>query len=287
MCHAMNETLESAFNKLGFTRYEALAFLAIVKFKNLDAQGITQHSGVPQPKVYETMEKLLSRGLIDKIPLGRKFVYEVKQKSLVEEKIGEIQQDFSNSSQFILSNIDSTYGTEQGSEIPFVGIAGTKQIIEYLSYAIDDARESVSSFMPHHLMQQSIVASLSIASEKVQVSIICREEADALELVDQLPNVQVYVMETRAFEIVQEIGQKIESFLPPSQKASYAFGIIQNLLQNFSDIFGLTVFDQRKSFFLVPIPLGVPMAIISTLPEMLQFHTEGINEILKSSRLIK
>lgn len=282
----MDETFESALNKLGFTQYESQALIALIKFKNLDAPGITQNSGVPQPKVYEIMEKLLSRGLIDKIPLGRKSIYEIKPRSLLEKKIGEIMQEYSSNGQFVLSSINSNYGTEQGSEIPFVGVAGIENITQQLSYAIDDARESIISFMPRYLIQESVEDSLIKASKRIQVAIICREENHAQELAEQIPNAEVSVLETPAFDIIRQLGEKIKSFLPPQDYESFAFNVIQNLLQNFSEIFGLSVFDQRKSFFLVPIPLGVPMAIITTLPEMLRFHAEGINAILKSSRQI-
>ena|SRR5271157_896013 len=281
------DEFESALKKLGFTQYEAQALIALIKFKDLDAPSITQHSGVPQPKVYETMEKLYTRGLVEKVPLGRKWVYTIKPQSLLEKRIEEIVSEFSHDGQFILTSINSVYGTEKGFEIPFVGVAGEENIVVNLAFAIMDARESVSTFIPHYLFQESVIASLSDASEKFPVEVICREESHAQELVEQLPNAQIYLLETQAFETIKHVEEMIRSILPPEQKESFGFGLIQNLLQNISDIFGLAVFDQRKSFFLVPVPLGIPSAIVSTLPEMLQFHSQGIQEILKSCRRIE
>jgi hypothetical protein len=195
-------------------------------------------------------------------------------------------QEFSDKGQLALSTIDSIYGTEQGSEIPFVGITGEDKITEYLSYGIEDAQESVDIFMPRHFMQDTIISSMQEASEKVPVAVICREEEHAIDLVNETPNAQVYLLETSVFERLMQVGEMIKSFLPPDEQNSYSFGIIQGLLQNFSDIFGLAVFDQRKSFFLVPIRVGFPIAIISTMPEMLRFHTEGIQAILESARQV-
>jgi sugar-specific transcriptional regulator TrmB len=281
------EEFETALNKLGFTRYEAQALIAIIKFKSLDAPGITQNSGVPQPKVYETMEKLVSWGLVDKVPIGRKGIYQVKPKSIVEKRIGMILQEFSSTGQLALTSIDSTYDTGQGIEIPFVGIAGTENIIEYLSVAIEDARESVSLFLPSYLVQGAVIASLNAASQKIQVEIICRDETNAMELAEQLPNASIYVLSSPAFDVVHQIGEMIKSFLPDEQRTSFSFGIIEKVLDNAAETFGISAFDQQKSFFLIPLHVGVPSAIITTLPEMLKFHLEGIHQILKSSKQIQ
>lgn len=282
----MNE-FESALKKLGFTQYEAQALSCLIKFKNLDATSITQYSGVPQPKVYETMEKLHARGLVDKIPMGRKWIFKIKAKSMLKRSIEKLLHNFEEGGQFILSKIETNYGTEESSEIPFVGVAGDEKINEYLEAAIEDAQQSILFFFPHRFLQDEVLRLFSVASSKIDVRIICRDESQAVALAAQLKNAAIYMLESAAFEKIKEFITMIGNFLPKDQKTPYTFEIIEKLAMSLGEIFGLAIFDEKKSLFMIPIPIDLPMAIVSTLPELIQFHNTGMQEILESCRLIE
>gem|GEM_PF-352272 len=47
------------------------------------------------------------------------------------------------------------------------------------------------------------------------------------------------------------------------------------------------MFDHQKSIFLIPLPVGNPTAIVSTLAELVTFQFEAFQEILKSSKKVK
>jgi hypothetical protein len=64
---------------------------------------------------------------------------------------------------------------------------------------------------------------------------------------------------------------------------AYSFKIVKDIALNLNDIFGIILIDDTKSFFKIPLPVKTPMAIISSLPELVEFHQNGINAILASS----
>ena len=273
-----------ALNKLGFTKYEAQVFLAIMKFKSLDALDIAVKSGVPQPRVYESMEKLISLEIVDKLPIGKKSIYQVKSKDIVEKRIEALVHEFTSSGNAILANIDEEFGTGQGSEIPFVGIAGKENLIEYLSSTILDARDSVTLFLPKELVEGHVVDSLRVANKKATVKVICRDTIHANELSSKLPHECIHILTSPVFDNIKKVVGMIRNFLPKDQHESFSLEIIEKIGENSSDLVGIALFDAQKSFFLIPIPVGVPSAIIATLPEMLNFHFNVLEEILKSSK---
>ncbi len=67
--------LEKLLQDFGFTQYEAQTLTTLIRYKTLNAHEIHKYSGVPQPKIYETMVKLQQKGFIDIYPKKkRKFI---------------------------------------------------------------------------------------------------------------------------------------------------------------------------------------------------------------------
>ena len=77
--------LDELLQELNFTQYEAQSFITLIKYKMLSAREIHKYSGVPQPKIYETMIRLQKRGLIDIIPKGKKKIYMIKPREVLQE----------------------------------------------------------------------------------------------------------------------------------------------------------------------------------------------------------
>jgi sugar-specific transcriptional regulator TrmB len=61
----MEESQVEAFLKhLGFTEYEAKAYLTLIIYGQMNAEKLSSASGIPLPRVYDTMNGLAERGLI-------------------------------------------------------------------------------------------------------------------------------------------------------------------------------------------------------------------------------
>jgi len=120
---------------------------------------------------------------------------------------------------------------------------------------------------------------------KIDIKIILLDDASDV-YIEQHKQLELYRLNTPAFEVIKEILSKIEQFIPPEHGKAYSFQIIKDLALNIKKIFGIILVDDKKSFFKIPLPVKLPMAILSSLPELVEFHTNGMNAILASSTKI-
>ena len=64
----MNEALQAdlvkALNDFGLTGYEAKTYLALLEIHPAHGNDISRRSGVPGPKIYETLDRLKQKGLV-------------------------------------------------------------------------------------------------------------------------------------------------------------------------------------------------------------------------------
>lgn len=267
---------------LNFTQYEARTLETLIKYRILSAHELHKYSGVPQPKIYETMIRLQQKSFIDIIPKGRKKLYMIKPKEYLQEKLLNYTKEVYDIGKNCVEIIENVYNSEEAEEIPFIGIAGKERIQEYLYMLIDTAKKSIISFFPRSHFDDKIISILNERKEKLDIKLIFQDET-ALDLQKLLPKIEFRILKSPAFSIINNMFDKIENFLQPDQSSSYGFQLLKNIVSKLEEIFGLIVIDDRKSFFKIPIPIDLPMAIFSTSPELIEFHLKGINEILESS----
>lgn len=60
------EALVSRLMMLGFTKYEAKAYVALLKHGTLSSSEIIKMAQIPQPRIYDVMDSLISKGLVKK-----------------------------------------------------------------------------------------------------------------------------------------------------------------------------------------------------------------------------
>ena len=277
------DNLTVLLKRLNFTQYEAQTLETLIKYHILNAHELHKYSGVPQPKVYETMVRLQQKGFIDIIPRGRKKVYMVKPREYIQEKLLNYTKQIQNLGNDSVKIIDKIYSSEEAEEIPFIGVAGMEKIQEYLYMLIDTAKESIISFFPISHFDDKIMSILSERSDELEIKLIFQDDPVIVDIQKKLPHVEVRILKSPALNNIQNLFGKIGDFLQPDQKNSYTFQIIKNIILRLEEIFGLIVIDDRKSFFKIPIPIELPMTIFSTSHEVVQFHLNGIKEILGSS----
>ena len=61
--NSVNKEIIEEFIKLGFTKYEAMAYLTILREGESYGSEISKKSGIPGAKVYETLDRLVEKGL--------------------------------------------------------------------------------------------------------------------------------------------------------------------------------------------------------------------------------
>ncbi|NVM34290.1 MAG: TrmB family transcriptional regulator [Candidatus Lokiarchaeota archaeon] len=69
--------IEEALQTLGFTKNDSKVLLTLCKFKILSPADIAKHSGVDRARVYDSLNRLIEKGFIQKEPIKRGANYQV------------------------------------------------------------------------------------------------------------------------------------------------------------------------------------------------------------------
>lgn len=102
-----NELIRS-FSQLGLTIYESRAYIALLQKHPVNGHEISRLSGVPGPKIYETLNRLTSKGLA--VPLETDPVtYEPLP---YPEFLKYKENDLKNNIQFLQENLDKLVTTD-------------------------------------------------------------------------------------------------------------------------------------------------------------------------------
>jgi sugar-specific transcriptional regulator TrmB len=276
------DQLESLLRELDFTKYEAQILNTLIRYNILSAREIHKYSGVPQPKIYENIVHLQKKELVDVIHRKKKKLFMIKPKEILQEHLLDFTRHIQAIGNKSLEIIDKIYNTEEAEEIPFMGVAGQEAIQDFIYMLIDTAKISFSSFIPLKFFNTKIFTLLVQKVEELDIKIVLLDD-DSETYIDQYRQLTFYRLNTPAFDVIKDIISKIEHFLPLEHSNAYSFQIIKDLAINIKQIFGIILIDGKKSFFKIPLPVKLPMAIFSSLPELVEFHTNGMNAILASS----
>ncbi|MFW9773832.1 MAG: TrmB family transcriptional regulator [Candidatus Thorarchaeota archaeon] len=69
--------IEDALQSLGFTKNDSKVLLTLSKYKILSPADIAKHSGVDRARVYDSLNRLIEKGFIQKEPIKRGANYQV------------------------------------------------------------------------------------------------------------------------------------------------------------------------------------------------------------------
>jgi HTH-type transcriptional regulator, sugar sensing transcriptional regulator len=97
-----NGNLFEKIKKLGFSEYEARCYLALLERKSLNVGEVARLAGIPKPNAYESLERLLSKGLTVSIP-GKMKNYAAADPWFLKEKSLEL---LNNSMEAELENLE-------------------------------------------------------------------------------------------------------------------------------------------------------------------------------------
>ena len=73
----MEEEIEESLMELGFTKNDSKVLLTLCKYKILSPADIARNSGVDRARVYDSLNRLIEKGYIQKEPVKRGANYQV------------------------------------------------------------------------------------------------------------------------------------------------------------------------------------------------------------------
>lgn len=83
--------IEESLQSLGFTKNDSKVLLTLCKYKILSPADIAKHSGVDRARVYDSLNRLIERGFIQKEPIKRGANYQVIP---IEKIFNSIQNEY-------------------------------------------------------------------------------------------------------------------------------------------------------------------------------------------------
>ncbi len=212
----------SAFTKLGFTKYEALAYWTLLVYGPSTAKDISKRSGIPYNRVYDTIASLKMRGFVSEIE-GSPTVYVAFSPSVAflrfKKELDEIKQKLESALRKV--KVDE--------ERP--GIWRTTSLdeaVEMTNESLRNAEYEVILVAPEKFLG-SIEDSIRIALKNgVTVSLYTEDRIDLSELIGignlfvrKFHKLNHFIGMTDGKEVIdiQNIGFRPRN--PPSFKATY------------------------------------------------------------------
>ncbi|MCF2139552.1 MAG: hypothetical protein K9W44_05820 [Candidatus Lokiarchaeota archaeon] len=65
-----------------------------------------------------------------------------------------------------------------------------------------------------------------------------------------------------------------------------SFQLYEGVLEKLDNHMGLVIVDKIQSLFLIPIPIETPLAVISYLPDLVEFHNQSLAQVIESAILL-
>ncbi len=124
-----NEIIQS----LGVSKRAASLYLATLPLGIASIQKIASASGIKRSSVYEHIDELLSCGLLEKVPIGKRTYYQACDPTRIEQKLRDQLTDFQESLKEMSRLRDQTAG--KPSITVFEGRGGLRQIYKEIERA--------------------------------------------------------------------------------------------------------------------------------------------------------
>ena len=156
-------TAVEALDRLGLTEYEAKCFVALTRISQGTAKEISQLSDVPRSRVYDTVDRLHRRGLVD-IQQSEPREYRAVSK---EEAFEKLQEEYDSSIETADAALDQIESAEAREDRGMWAIANADHVNDRMVALLDDAEEHVHLVVADGAsLERTVLDALAAASER-------------------------------------------------------------------------------------------------------------------------
>jgi len=136
----MEKEIIEKLQRLGLTKYEALAYITLLKLGPSKATEITRESGIPHTRVYDVLSSLHRRGFVDMMQ-GTPRLYKPVNPEVILEKI---KDGFIKDIEDLKTAFLELYREVHGEDLPEIWtIQGFDNTLERAGYVIRTAKHEV------------------------------------------------------------------------------------------------------------------------------------------------
>ncbi len=238
----MENKVLKELEEIGLKKYEARAYLALLQLGEAVASAIANKAGIPQPRIYDVLESLLDKGLIE-IKMGRPKKYKIVRPRIAFPLFAEKSaKNIMRIGEELARELDKMYTVSEIVESepkvwilynPQVGLEKLREALLLMEY------DAIMSF-PTEIYNEVLPTILNIAKNKVNsvfaITIYGRQEdLTSLDKISQVPNIEVRILPTGSIKLVEV-----------DYKWALVFG--KNYLIHFGEIELLRIIDEVYYF---------------------------------------
>ncbi len=126
---ADNEDVEGILLKLGFTPNEAKVYFALCELGPASASSAAEKCGVNRTLMYDTLSRLVAKGVVSVVTLDKKKVFQAADPSRLQGVFEERAQDLQKNVQSLVETVRSVYSpAPQPNVSVFMGVEGLKTV---------------------------------------------------------------------------------------------------------------------------------------------------------------
>ncbi|WP_457557349.1 TrmB family transcriptional regulator [Candidatus Harpocratesius sp.] len=275
--------------KFEFTQYEAQVIDTLVRYNQLKPAKLAQLSRVPQSKIYEVVNRLEEKGFVFLITEGKSKIIQIKPKQYIREKFDNQFKNYQSIYRKIIEQLDALYLSEKNHPVSIIGVAGRKQIEEQLIHLVEQANISIIGVFPPDLLTSNVIKAINEQKKPISIDLIFNSNKEYQQYASRIQkrsNLRCYLISSKDRAFIQNARKKVPKLLPPKVKESLSFQLYEGVLEKLDNHMGLVIVDKIQSLFLIPIPIETPLAVISYLPDLVEFHNQSLTQVIKSAVLL-
>lgn len=180
-----------ALEELGLTEYEAKCFVALSRVAEGTAKEVSKLADIPRSRVYDTVERLHERGMVD-VQQSDPRRYKAVSK---EEAFEKLREEYVSSIEAADRALDEVRSSDNVEEEGAWSISEHEHVIDRIGALVDDAEESVHYLVADaSVLEERILERLAAASDR-GVTIIAQVCSDEIRdrFREQIPDAQIEV----------------------------------------------------------------------------------------------
>lgn len=129
--------------KLGFTEYEAKVYIALLQEHPLNGNSIAIKSGVPSPKIYETLQKMLDKGYVFTVYSSEKSASKHYSPLPYDDLINSIENEFLSDITLIKSSLNTITHSSNLNWTELFVIEGYEAALDTVKSSIKSSEEDI------------------------------------------------------------------------------------------------------------------------------------------------
>jgi len=194
---SISDKTRKSLEKIGLTSYEIRTYTSLVDGGELNAQELSQKSGVPYSKIYEILGSLEEKGWIGSDESRPTKYFAKSPSNALETTKQSIENEFTTNQNNILSELAPLYektGTSEKPDIWF--ISGAMNIFSKIETMVEHCRQEVMIAVPkagEEIVKQALPKLRLLHDKGIDITILTSDsfDKDSLKSISRVADVKV------------------------------------------------------------------------------------------------